>query len=62
MRFISHSSSMFFDPSVECRMIKIDAALGHDFLQIAIGNRKAHVEIYGKQDHGFRILRAFETD
>lgn len=43
-------------------MIQIDATFCHDLLEVAIRNGKANVEIQGVQDHGFRVLRAFETD
>ncbi len=43
-------------------MIQIHAAFGHDLFKVSIRNGKSDVEIHGVQDHGFRVLRAFETD
>ncbi len=40
---------------------EIDVTFGHDFFKIAIRNGETDVEVHGIQDHGFRVLRAFET-
>ena len=53
---------VLLDPPIERRTIQIDATLGHDLFEVAIRNGKADVEVHGAQDHGFRVLCAFETD
>ncbi len=50
------------DPSVQCRVIHIDAALFHDFLQIPVGNAIAYIKEDCEKNHVFRKMGAFETE
>jgi hypothetical protein len=36
MRFFGNRTCEFLDPPVECRMIQIDTAFGHDFFEVTI--------------------------
>ena len=59
---VRDGTCVLFDPPIEGRVTNGDAALGHDLFEISVRNTKPDVEIHRVQDHGFRLMRAFETD
>jgi len=43
-------------------MVDLNAALGHNFLKIAIGNRITNIKEYGIKDDAFGEMDTFEID
>jgi hypothetical protein len=62
MSLIGNDHSVFFDPPIEGRVANGDAALGHDLFKTPVGDTLTNVKINRVQDHGLRVMCAFETD
>jgi hypothetical protein len=43
-------------------MINLNAAFGHDLLEIPIGDTVADIEKHSVQDHAFRAMAPFEVN